>query len=219
MKKLQLIKTADGSNSLFNAEINENYHSSFGAIQESKHIFIEAGLNYIKKLEVSILEIGLGTGLNALLAIDWATKNKTLVHYSGIEAFPVSHEIISQLNYSEKLGLERNLLEKIHAENGNRITINPFCTFEVQHKTIQEVRLPANQFDVVFFDAFSPEVQPEMWEENIFKKIAAAMKTGGVLTTYSCKGIVKRALLSAGFSIEKLSGPPGKREFLRATKT
>lgn len=216
--KLQIIETSDGSDSIFNEEINENYHSSFGAIQESKHIFIEACLNFIKKPKLSILEIGFGTGLNALLAMDWSVKNQKNINYFAIEPYPVSAEIISQLNYAEKLFLDKKLFEKLHAEKGKKLAINPFFSIEVQHKTIQDAIFPDKQFDAVFFDAFSPEAQPEMWEESIFKKIAAAMKTGGVLTTYSCKGIVKRALISSGFAIEKLPGPPGKREFLRATK-
>lgn len=218
MKNLQIIETADGSNSIFNAEFNENYHSSFGAIQESQHIFIGACLNFVKKTEISVLEIGFGTGLNALLALHWAEKNGVKINYFGIEAFPVSTEIISQLNYAEKMFLDRKVFEKLHTENGKRAFVNQFFSIETQHKTIQETILPDKEFDAVFFDAFSPEVQPEMWEQSIFKKIASSMKTGGILTTYSCKGIVKRALLSAGFSIEKLAGPPGKREFLRATK-
>jgi len=218
MKKLQIIETADGSNSIFNAEIKENYHSSFGAIQESQHIFIDAGLSSIQKPEISILEVGFGTGLNALLSMDWALKNKRKINYFGIEAHPVSAEIISQLNYCEKLFIDKKYFEKLHAEKGKKITINPFFSIEAQHKTIQDASFPDKEFDGVFFDAFSPETQPEMWEVGIFKKLAAAMKTGGILTTYSCKGSVKRALLSAGFSIEKLPGPPGKREFLRATK-
>lgn len=218
MKKLQIIETADGSNSIFNVEIKENYHSSFGAIQESKHIFIEAGLNFIQKPEISILEIGFGTGLNAILALDWAVKNEKKVNYFGVEAFPVSTELISQLNYAEKLFLDKNYFEKLHTENGKRAFINQFFSIEIQHKTIQKTILPEKEFDAVFFDAFSPEVQPEMWEISVFKKIASSMKTGGILTTYSCKGVVKRAMLSAGFSIEKLPGPPGKREFFKATK-
>ena len=215
MKRLQIIETSDGSNSIFNAEINENYHSSFGAIQESQHIFINAGLNVVNKQEISILEVGFGTGLNALLALDWAIKNEKKINYLGVEAFPVSPEIISQLNFPEKLFLDKSLFEKLHSGKGSKIKINDMFSILVQHQTIQEIDLPENQFDVVFFDAFSPEVQPELWEISIFKKIAAAMKLGGVLTTYSCKGIVKRALLSAGFSIEKIPGPPGKREFVQ----
>lgn len=218
MKRLQIIKTSDGSNSLFNADINENYHSTYGAIQEAQHIFIEAGLHFVRKQDMAILEVGFGTGLNALLTFDWAIRNKKKIHYMGIEAFPVTPEIVSQLNYPEKLLIDKSFFEQLHSGKENNIVVNDLFSILVSYRRIQEIDLPLNQFDIVFFDAFSPEVQPEMWEEAVFTKIAAAMKKDGVLCTYSCKGIVKRVLLSVGFSIEKLPGPPGKREFLRATK-
>lgn len=218
MKKLQIIKTSDGSYSIFNPEINEIYHSCFGAIQESRHIFIEAGLGFIQKPEISVLEVGFGTGLNALLAQDWANRNKKKINYFGVEAFPVPSEIISQLNYCKLLSIDKVICEKLHSAKGVKVILNPYFSFEVQYKKLQEIKMHDNQFDVVFFDAFSSEVQPEMWEEHVFRKIENAMKRGGVLTTYSCKGIVKRAMISVGFSIQKLPGPPGKREFLRAIK-
>ena len=215
---LKVIKTADGSDTIFNSAIIENYHSSFGAVQESRHIFIEAGLNQIIKPVIWVLEIGFGTGLNALLTLDWAEKNLKQVHYFGVEAFPVSEEILSKLNYAGLLALDNNLFKKLHSRSRKNITLGSFFTSEVYYEPVQSVSLPDNQFDVVYFDAFSPEVQPEMWDKDIFSKIESSMKLGGLLTTYSCKGNVKRAMTSAGLSIEKLPGPPGKREFLRARK-
>jgi len=212
--------TSDGSHTLFNKEIGEHYHSTFGAITESEHIFIQAGLGAIpkEKTETNVLEIGLGTGLNALLALRWAEKNDKLINYHAIEAFPLGQDIIKKLNYSEVLEMDQNYLQNIHdaSSDEKRIT-NKFC-FSFTRLKLEDAIFPTNHFDAVFFDAFSPEVQPEMWTETAFRKIANSMKYGGVLTTYSCKGIVKRALKASGFQIEKLPGPPGKREFLRAQK-
>lgn len=214
------IITSDGSHTLFNAKIGEHYHSTFGAITESEHIFIRAALGAlsadIKKIRV--LEIGLGTGLNALLAMRWAERNSKILHYTAIEAFPIEKEIVDKLNYPELLGVNLEKFVAIHEAKCEKLEISDQFYFTFQQTTLQESILPLDHFDVVFFDAFSPEVQPEMWTESCFVKIEKAMKQGGILTTYSCKGIVKRALKAAGFQIEKLPGPPGKREFLRAVK-
>lgn len=214
------IITSDGSHTLFNAEIGEHYHSTFGAVTESEHIFIRAGLGVLSSdlKEIRVLEIGLGTGLNALLAMRWAEDNNKQLDYFALETFPIEKEIVDKLNYPELLGINPEKFVDIHEAKSGKVKISDQFYFTFQQTTLQESILPLNHFDVVFFDAFSPEVQPEMWTETCFAKIAKAMKQGGILTTYSCKGIVKRALKSAGFQIEKLPGPPGKREFLRAVK-
>jgi tRNA U34 5-methylaminomethyl-2-thiouridine-forming methyltransferase MnmC len=216
--KMKITFTSDSSHTLFSKQFNENYHSTYGAIQESLHIFIEAGLNSSHQTEIQLLEIGFGTGLNALLALDWSIRKNKKVDYFGIEAFPVDSEILAHLNYCEKLQLEKSVFDQIHASKGTQNKITSLFSACIQNKKIQDMLLPNKLFDVVFFDAFSPEVQPEMWEVELFQKIGFSMKAGGILTTYSSKGMVKRALQSAGFSIEKLPGPPGKREFLRATR-
>lgn len=210
--------TRDGSHTLYSNMYGETYHSSYGSIQESKHIFIHAGLDlFLNHQHINVLEIGFGTGLNALLSLLWAEKHKIFINYHGIEAFPILSKEISELNFPEILGCDRLIFENLHKEEhknkADYFNMNLIKTSFLNY-------LPDNDaFDLIYFDAFSPESQPEMWSEEGFKKLFHAMKSGGVLTTYSCKGSVKRALKAAGFGIEKLPGPPGKREFIRATVT
>lgn len=220
---MKLIVTADGSSTLYVEELNEHYHSTFGAIQESKHIFIEAGLKYQLKCfkQIKLLEIGFGTGLNALLTLEENLKIPIKIDYWGIEPFPVKSEFVEALNYGTVL--KSNLLStyffRIHEIVWNRkIKLTPNFALKKIKETIENVKLSDQYFNLVYFDAFGPNVQSEIWTEDIFKKIYKAMQSGGVLVTYSVKGIVKRALKSAGFKIEKLPGPIGKREFLRASK-
>lgn len=219
-KDRKTVITDDGSHTLYNKILNEHYHSTFGAIQESKHVFIGAGLEYagyaLKSIE--LLEIGFGTGLNALLALLWAEQHKIMVNYTGVEAFPISTELVHKLNFAEQLDADPELFAALHAENADINRCSDFFSIRLIHRKIQDTDLPEAKYDVVFFDAFSPEVQPEMWTPEVFHKIADAMIRGGVLTTYSTRGTVKHALKEAGFSIEKLLGPKGKREILRAVK-
>ena len=210
--------TQDGSHTLFNERSGEHYHSTFGAIQESMHIFIGAGLDTVdKKVKpVHVLEIGLGTGLNALLSMRWAGNHNKLVFYTGLEAFPPEIPQLKQLNYTDLLKMNNALLSRFYSTE-SRQEISPFFNFQWVHQNFETFYPEENQYHLIYFDAFSPEVQPEMWTEDGFSKLYKSLKPGGVLTTYSCKGTVKRALKAAGFQIEKLPGPPGKREFLRAT--
>ncbi len=213
--------TDDGSHTIYSDEAGENYHSSFGAIQESEHIFIDAGLKTVtdKNLKrVRILEIGTGTGLNILLTYLWSVKNKMSVEYHGYEPFPIKKSEVLLLNYPEQLKIDSSLLMSIHNNVHGIVNLSERFTLCVNKTAIADAVLPSNFYDVVFFDAFSPEAQPEMWTPNIFTEIYRSLKRGGVLTTYSCKGSVKRALKESGFDIEKLPGPPGKREFIRAWK-
>lgn len=214
------ILTADGSHTLFNEKTGEHYHSTFGAITESEHIFIQAGLGAIPKerSKLGVLEIGLGTGLNALLTLRWAEENDKPVSYHAIEAFPLEQEVIKKLNYTEVLGINQDKLLAIHAAQNEIVQISAQFSFSYSQVKLEDANFPDNQYEIVFYDAFSPDVQAEMWTEVSFRKIFKSMKNGGILTTYSCKGIVKRALKASGFQIEKLPGPPGKREFLRARK-
>ena len=217
MKKTVPVKTRDGSYTLFSEAAGEHYHSTYGAVQESEHIFIRAGLEGYagQKNELRVLEIGFGTGLNALLTLKWAEKNRRKVSYTGVEAFPLAVDTVTKLNYAGLLEISEDVFLKLH-HCGKPLAVSPFFAIQVLHMRFQDF-LPENQaFDVVFFDAFSPESQPEMWTEKGFTKLFKALSDGGVLVTYSCKGTVKRALKAAGFRIEKLPGPPGKREFLRA---
>jgi tRNA U34 5-methylaminomethyl-2-thiouridine-forming methyltransferase MnmC len=220
MDEPKLILTGDGSHTLFNHDINEHYHSTYGAIQESKHVFIRAGLEYagISIDSINLLEIGFGTGLNALVAMQWADEHKKTIEYTSLEAYPISKEIAENLNYTDLLNLDRATFFKMHFESAERTTLSEYFSIQLLIGRIQEITLQTAHFNVVFFDAFSPVVQPEMWTEDVLQKIAVSMKRGGVLTTYSTKGIVKRALKNVGFKIEKLPGPVGKREILRAAK-
>ncbi len=216
MSSSKIITTGDGSHTLVSGRFGEQYHSTFGAVGESMHIFIEAGFKKASagKKSLNILEIGTGTGLNLILT--FKHQNDPEVNYTGIEAFPPDPELLSRLNYPQLLGLPAGILNKIYRENPG--TLGQRFRYRILITKLQEAVLPRQFFDVVYFDAFSPEVQPELWRVDVFRKIAGATAAGGILTTYSAKGDVKRALKAAGFQIEKLPGPPGKREFVRATK-
>ena len=218
-RKLKI--TDDGSHTLYSEEAGETYHSTFGAIQESEHIFINACLNtdFCQKLKnVRILEVGTGTGLNILLAYNWSVKSKIPVTYHGYEPFPVRKNETLLLNYPEKLGIEEKLFSHIHDKFGKETNLSNRFSLFVTNDFIESANLKSNFYDVVFFDAFSSEAQPELWTEEIFSSLYKSLANRGVLTTYSCKGNVKRALTEVGFNVEKLPGPPGKREFLRAWK-
>lgn len=219
----QLIITEDNSHTVFNKEIGEHYHSTHGAIQESKHIFINSGLKQVDAFSnnINILEIGMGTGLNVLLTYADAELSGKKINYVAVELYPLTEEIYSQLNYPELLGnpLLINVLAEIHQNPWNLpfYLSDNFILNKIQ-APIQDVQLSENVFDLVYFDAFSPQSQPELWTEDVFKKIYNSMKNNGILTTYSSKGDVKRALKNVGFQIELLAGPAGKRHITRAKK-
>jgi tRNA U34 5-methylaminomethyl-2-thiouridine-forming methyltransferase MnmC len=224
-----LIQTADGSHSLYLKELDEHYHSIHGAIQEGKHVFIETGLKKIPlpyhkteegKSTIDILEIGLGTGLNAFLTYLERANITAQINYTALEAYPLNSEIIAQLNYLELLSAKQHqtLFNKIHEcswEQLNQLDVN-FYIHKIKN-TLQQVVF-SKQFDIIYFDAFGPRVQPEMWTEDIFTKIYSATKPNGFIVTYCAKGEVKRTLKKVGFTVESLPGPPRKREMVRATK-
>ncbi len=212
------VVTKDGSHTLFDERSGEHYHSVFGAIQESEHIFIHAGLEgcHFQGRELRVLEVGFGTGLNGLLTLRWAEENRRQVHYTGIEAFPLADAVLKKLNYPALLHVDSGLFVMMHSCTVSR-QVSSYFSIRILHEEFQDYKPESNRFHVIFFDAFSPDSQPEMWTEEGFKKLHNILMPGGLLVTYSCKGSVKRALKAAGFSLEKLPGPPGKREFLRAT--
>ena len=218
MKRNEIRVTDDGSHSLFSSKFGEQYHSSFGAIQESEHIFISAGLEKVlgEASRLSILEIGFGTGLNLLLTAMVLRNSKVVIHYEGVEAYPLSEEEIQTLNYPFLLHMDPLKFVQMHKNRQGQFSENFF--YKIITEKFQEVLFPKAKYQLVYFDAFSPDVQPDMWRVEGFRKLFQALCPGGVLVSYSCKGTVKRALTSAGFRIEKLPGPPGKREFLRAIK-
>lgn len=223
MKTLIPETTADGSHTLFVPELNEHYHSTNGALQESLLVFIKNGLHFVPEClkEINLLEVGFGTGLNALLTVIEAKKLRRKINYVAIEPEPVDSEIINHLNYAsviggtEATGYYRKLNEAGWVYPS--FLSDYFIISKIQAK-LEDVTLSEKQFHLVYFDAFGPDVQPELWTENIFTQLYNCMKPDGILVTYSCKGNVKRALKSSGFRIEKLPGPVGKREVLRAIK-
>jgi tRNA U34 5-methylaminomethyl-2-thiouridine-forming methyltransferase MnmC len=218
--KREIIITDDGSTTIRIPEWDENYHSTHGAIQEAKHVFIKNGLDLFQCQDsISILEIGFGTGLNAFITF-LETLNKEKVNYVGVEAYPISLEEIAQMNYVSQLDSEmyQEIFDKMHScdwESQGTITKNFILTKRKQF--FQDIE-DKNQFDLIYFDAFGFPLQPELWSEAIFKKMYVALLPKGTLVTYACRSSIKNAMLSVGFSIEKLPGAPGKREMLRATK-
>ena len=215
----ELILTEDGSHTLRVAEIDECYHSIHGAVQESAHIFINAGLKEFMPVdEIRVLEIGFGTGLNAFLTLLEAEKINKSVHYTTLELYPLPVDEVLQLNYPETLNGDRGLFEKIHHSVWDEDNdISPFFTLRKIKADFTGCVL-SGFYDVIYFDAFSPEKEPEMWSEVCFKKIYEHSGSGAVMTTYCAKGVVRRAMQSAGFVVERLPGPPGKREILRGRK-
>ena len=219
MKNKELILTGDGSHTLRVEEIDECYHSTHGAVQESRHIFIDAGLKAFTRVgEIRVLEIGFGTGLNSFLTMLEAEENKTLVHYTTLELFPLPVEEALRLNYPENLCADRRLFEKIHSSPWGEDNIITSCF--TLHKVIADfTQYELNGlYDVIYFDAFSPEKQSEMWTEACFRNIYEHSATGAVISTYCAKRVVRRAIQSAGFVVERLPGPPGKREILRGRR-
>lgn len=216
---IEVLITEDGSSSLRRKDLGEGYHSTFGAIEEGVHIFINAGLRNIEKHSlINILEIGFGTGLNAILTLDYSNKENQKIYYQTIEKYPLSQEIISQLNYGKVLSLEEEFLN-LHSVSWNEnAKINNLFSIHKIDKPAEDLNYKSNFFDIIYFDAFAPQFEENLWQQEMFTKLYSSLKEGGLLVTYCCKGDVKRALKASGFQIEKLPGPKGKREILRAKK-
>jgi len=213
--------TADGSNTLYNETIGEHYHSKHGALQESKHVFIDAGLKFssANQNEISILEVGFGTGLNFILSFEYCEENSINLNYTSIEAFPLASELIEQTGYSayvpEKIWADF-ITNYPHALKAPQ-KLTTHCTLEIPHTTLAEYQ-SRKKFDVIYYDAFSVQHQPEMWSDEIIAHACSFLKPGGTFVTYAITGKLKRAVKACGFTIEKLPGAPGKREMLRAIK-
>ncbi|MGA2823957.1 MAG: tRNA (5-methylaminomethyl-2-thiouridine)(34)-methyltransferase MnmD [Bacteroidales bacterium] len=217
---LQVVITEDGSTTLFIPELNEHYHSIHGAIQESMHIFIREGYKQIRNFPARIFEAGFGTGLNAFLTYLVSEKEGKSIHYTAIEKYPLEDHFVSLMNYPEKTDpAKEKVFHTIHDASWEQdILISEHFTLHKMQGDLRMVQMQDKSNDLVFFDAFGPDVQPELWIEEIFRMLCQSMKEGAILVTYSSKGSVIRALNAAGFSLEKLPGPPGKREMTRATK-
>ena len=216
--KPEIIRTSDGSDTLYIPDLRENNHSISGAIQESVHVFINCGLNSLNKKEFKIFEIGFGTGLNVLLTIIEALKKDLSITYHSIEKFPLDYKLVSKLNFTEILGNKYNsLFNTIHSGKWNlEFELSESFLFKKIEADFNEYTFQTN-YDLIYFDAFAPDVQPKMWSEKNFTKIKNALNPGGILTTYSSKSSVRKAIQSAGFKVEKLPGPPGKIEITRAS--
>lgn len=219
MSEIKIITTGDGSHSLLNEALNETYHSRHGAIRESQHVFIEHGLNYrIKQHQlrsISILEVGFGTGLNALLSVHEAIHKNVKIAYTTLETFPIQPEIWRKLNYPDP----NDLFNELHQTEWHRwMEINSNFKLLKLKDSLQEVELLPDQFDLIYFDAFAPNKQPELWDLQILEKVARTLKPSGVFVTYCAKGQLKRDLKALGLVVESLPGPPGKREMVRASK-
>jgi tRNA U34 5-methylaminomethyl-2-thiouridine-forming methyltransferase MnmC len=219
----EIILTKDGSHSLVHTELNETYHSIHGAIQESKYVFIEKGLEFWLNVnnnhDATILEIGFGTGLNALLTLQKSVQLQSKVYYATLEAFPLSKEIWTRLNYPESLG-DREAFDQLHSLPwDSEHAVTDTFLLKKYYTTLQAVTLLPNSFDVVYYDAFAPSKQPEMWSMDVLEKVSNALRQRGVFVTYCAKGQLKRDLKDLNFIVETLPGPPGKKEMVRAVKT
>jgi tRNA U34 5-methylaminomethyl-2-thiouridine-forming methyltransferase MnmC len=208
--------TEDGSPTLFVPDLDEHYHSIHGAVQESRHVFIEAGLKQLDKPRIRIFEVGFGTGLNAFLTLQETFGDRSLdIMYYAVERFPLEETFVSQLNYGS---LHRTFFQKLHEApwQSHQLITPHFSIYKI--KGDSNTCLLPDELDLVYFDAFAPDKQPEMWNQEIFDKLYAHTRVGGLLTTYCAKGVVRRMMQKAGYTIERIPGPPGKREMLRARK-
>ena len=218
--KREILQTLDGSTTIHLPDWNESYHSKHGAIQEAYHVFIKNGLSLFQGKTISILEIGFGTALNTFITFLESQKSLQTIDYVGVEAYPISDEEVLQMNYVTELDAEkeRPFFELMHQTNWEvKNPISSNFTLTKRKQFFDEIS-DENQFDLIYFDAFGYRVQPELWRTEIFEKMYKALKVKGVLVTYAARGVVKPSMIEVGFTVEKLAGPPGKREMFRATK-
>ncbi len=216
----EIIQTLDGSTTIHLKEWDECYHSKHGAIQEAQHVFIQNGLSLFPNQTVAILEIGFGTGLNAFITFLESQKLNQSINYVGVEAYPVNASEVLAMNYVDELnaGLQKVIFEQMHESNWDeKVILNPEFELTKRKQFFDEID-DFEQFDLIYFDAFGYRVQPDLWSTAIFKKMYDALKPGGKLVTYAARGVVKRSMIEVGFTVEKLPGPPGKREMFRASK-
>lgn len=220
--KRSILKTGDGSYTLHIAEWNEQYHSKHGAIAEAIHVFIKEGLLYwtakTSSREISIMEIGFGTGLNAFLTLLESQKHNFKINYTGIEAYPLDISEIELLNYPLLLQAAEVNFYKLHNTSWDKkSSISDDFDLTKKKKFFSDITIE-NRIDLIYFDAFGTRVQPELWTEQIFQIMYNALKPNGILVTYAANGNARRAMQTVGFSVERIPGPPGKKEMMRATK-
>ena len=218
----KIIQTSDGSSSVYLPQWDENYHSKHGAIQEAYHVFIKSGLDLFKDgSKLGILEMGFGTGLNCMITYLEAKKRNLTIDYQGLEGYPLETELIFELNHLEQLKAEHETIvyQSIQTSDWDvRVKMHP--QFDLNKREVMFEDYQGKEVvDLIYFDAFGARVQPELWTETIFKKMYEALKIDGIIVTYAAKGSVRRAMQAVGFKVERLPGPPGKREMLRGIKS
>lgn len=224
MKDLQIRQTRDGSCTLWVPELKESYHSFHGAVTESNHVFIDHGIKYVSqdgKPEVSVLEIGFGTGLNALLTCHYSQERRLRVKYSTLEPFPLSWELVSQLGYPVQIPHPQSAFwfRELHITSWGQIEwLNPYFSILKLNETVLE-HATVNEFDICYFDAFAPTKQPDIWNLKVLEIVRRGLKPSGVLVTYCAQGQFRRNLKQLAFEVESLPGPPGKKEMTRARRT
>jgi tRNA U34 5-methylaminomethyl-2-thiouridine-forming methyltransferase MnmC len=217
----KIITTNDGSKTIFIPEWNENYHSKHGALQEALHVFIKSGLQQVDSDHIRVLEIGYGSGLNAILTYIEANGKSKTIHYAGLEAFPISKDEFDALEYGvlSKVSSANDILQKFFDASWEEVVqIEPNFSLQKMMVKLEDFDPKESKYDLIYFDAFGPRVQPEMWTRDILSKMYDTLDSKGIFVTYCAKGQVRRDLKSLGFEVEKIPGPPGKREMLRARK-
>jgi len=214
----KIIITRDKSNTIFNEQVKESYHSLHGALTESLHVFIKTGLHFFGKKKINLLEIGLGTGLNAFLTLKDSIEKNIEINYVAIEPYPLSYNLIKKLNYSSLIKIDEEKIKKIHLCDFDKPSMITSRFMFVKYKKKLENLQIKQKFNLIYFDAFSPTMQPKIWNKSNFSKLYAMMKKKSILVTYCSKGKVRRDLESLGFIVEKIKGPPGKREIIRVKK-
>lgn len=214
-----IMMTADGSHTIFMNGMNEPYHSTHGALRESMHVFINEGLQRTEQTHLRILEVGFGTGLNALLTLKESISRNLNIYYHAVEKYPVKESEFTLLNYEKVIDScpEGVFLRMHNCPWGKHVKMTNHFTLYKENSDFRSMNLPSH-FNLVYFDAFSPDKQPELWTEDIFGTINKVSDPGAILVTYSSKGAVRRTLTACGFSVHKVTGPPGKREMIRAVK-
>lgn len=220
---VEIQTTSDGSDTLYIPLLDEHYHSIHGAVQESMHVYIDSGFNKCLKNEISVLEIGFGTGLNTYLTLLSAANTEVSVYYTCIELYPLPMEVVNRLNYVKKnifLCGDKEIFLTLHECLWNqKVEITPFFSLNKICTDFSKLEwLSDRKYDVIYFDAFAPDKQPEMWTQDIFDFLFKYTNTKGILTTYCAKGAVRRMMKQSGYIVERIPGPPGKREMLRAVK-
>lgn len=230
--ELQIVTTADGSKTIYNSEVGENYHSRHGALQESQHVFLNSGLKYFLESKqkvsatggdlegaVSILEVGFGTGLNFLLSADYCRAEKISLNYTGIEAYPLDNDLINQTGYGQYISAPvwDSFIDHYPELLKNSVKVNNHCQLQIANRKLTDFN-ESRQYNVIYFDAFASARQPEMWDEEAITHTVKFLKPGGVFVTYAITGNLKRMLKNLGLKVEKAPGAPGKREMLRAIK-